>query len=692
MSGSVRPRFGAGLRRFFYNRLAVVGLGILIAIAAVSLLAPILPLAHPNITDLAMRIMPPGTEGHVLGTDQLGRDILSRLIWGTRISLAVGLSATAIAAIIGSLIGIVSAFYGGVIDNTLMRGIDMLMAFPYILLALAIVAVLGPGLFNALIAISVVNIPFFARNVRGATVSLVRLEYIDAARLSGKNNFKILFGELLPNVMPVIVITISTTVGWMILETAGLSFLGLGAQPPTPDLGSMLGDGRSVILTAPHVATLPGLVILVLVIGINLVGDGLRDVLDPYLRAGALVSPRPATEVDAKLLARKRAEKADDRRAGESEDGNRKTGAPGGAQSDGGDSGQPDGDAQSDGDGSGHSDGGAPHISELPLSVRNLRTWFWQRDAQIHAADDVSFDLPKGRALGIMGESGSGKSVTALSVLGLVPTPPGRIMDGSVAYYGEELVGAPLEKLRFYRGNRIAYIFQNPMTSLNPLFSVGEQIAEAVRRHQPVTGEEARAKAGELMDMVQIPDARRRINDYPHQLSGGMRQRIGIAIALANDPDVIIADEPTTALDVTIQAQILRLLEDLRERYGVSLVFISHDFGVVSAVCERIVVMYAGEIVESGSVEEIYRRPLHPYTRRLMACVPKVGSRGAEMDAIPGLPPALDRLPAGCRFADRCDMAIEACTSAPVPLEEHANGSPFGAREVRCIRAKEVTV
>lgn len=651
MSGSGRARFGAGFRRFFYNRLAVIGLAILIAIAAVSLLAPLLPIPHPNITNLAMRIMPPGTEGHVLGTDQLGRDILSRLVWGTRISLAVGLSATAIAAVIGSLIGIVSAFYGGLIDNTLMRGIDMLMAFPYILLALAIVAVLGPGLFNALIAISIVNIPFFARNVRGATVGLVRLEYIDAARLSGKDNARILFGELLPNVMPVIVITISTTVGWMILETAGLSFLGLGAQPPTPDLGSMLGDGRSVILTAPHVATLPGLVILVLVIGINLVGDGLRDVLDPYLRAGALVSPRPATEVDAKLLARKRREK---------------TGA--------------------------RPRENAADTSELPLAVRNLRTWFWQRTGQIHAADDVSFDVPRGRALGVMGESGSGKSVTALSVLGLVPTPPGRIMDGSVSYYGEELVGAPLEKLRFYRGNRIAYIFQNPMTSLNPLFSVGEQIAEAVLRHQPVAREEAWAKAGELMDLVQIPDARRRIADYPHQLSGGMRQRIGIAIALANDPDVIIADEPTTALDVTIQAQILRLLEELRTRYGLSLVFISHDFGVISAVCERIVVMYAGEIVETGSVEEIYKRPLHPYTRRLMACVPKVGSRGAEMDAIPGLPPALDRLPNGCRFADRCDIAIDACTAAPVSLERHANGSPFGPREVRCIRSKEVTV
>ncbi|MFW6388073.1 MAG: ABC transporter permease, partial [bacterium] len=295
-------------RRFFYNKTAIVGLVIILLVSAVSLLAPLLPLAHPNVTDLSIRVLPPGSEGHVLGTDQLGRDILSRLIWGTRISLAVGLSATAIAALIGSLIGIFSAFYSGVVDNVLMRGIDMLMAFPYILLALAIVAVLGPGLFNALIAISIVNIPFFARNVRGATVGLVRLEYIEAARLSGKNDMKILFGELLPNVLPVIVITISTTVGWMILETAGLSFLGLGAQPPTPDLGSMLGDGRSVILNAPHVATLPGLVILVLVIGINLVGDGLRDVLDPYLRAGALVSPRPATEVDRRLLARKRAE------------------------------------------------------------------------------------------------------------------------------------------------------------------------------------------------------------------------------------------------------------------------------------------------------------------------------------------------------------------------------------------------
>jgi peptide/nickel transport system permease protein len=511
------------------------------------------------------------------------------------------------------------------------------------------VAVLGAGLFNALIAISIVNIPFFARNVRGATVGLVRLEYVDAARLSGKRDAEILFGELLPNVLPVIFITMSTTVGWMILETAGLSFLGLGAQPPTADLGSMLDAGRDSILVSPHVATLPGLVILVLVIGINLLGDGLRDVLDPYLRSGALVSPRPATEVDESLM-RDQREKAHDTRRRRMQSGE-------------------DSEQQ---------------CRELPLAVDGLRTWFRRQAGRssraLHAVDGVTFSVAKGEALGIMGESGSGKSVTALSVLGLVPTPPGRIMDGSIRYLGEELVGSRVERLRRIRGNRIAYIFQNPMTSLNPLITIGEQIAESVRHHQDASRRSARARALELMQSVQIPDAASRLDSYPHELSGGMRQRVGIAIALANDPDVIIADEPTTALDVTIQAQILKLLDDMRRKRGVSLVFISHDFGVISELCDRVVVMYAGQIVESGRVEEIYQRPLHPYTRRLMECVPRIGSRSQTLRAIPGLPPALDDLPGGCRFADRCDMVIEACRSAPVAARR------VGTRTARCIR------
>ncbi len=656
------------LRRFFYNRTATVGLAIVAAVVIVAAAAPILGLQNPDATSLEERLLKPGAEGHILGTDGLGRDMVSRLIWGTRVSLAVGISATAIAAVIGSLIGIIAAFYEGVLDNVLMRGVDMLMAFPYLLLALAIVAVLGPGLFNALIAISIVNIPFFARNVRGATVSLVRLEYVDAARLSGLNDAKILAKEILPNVLPVIFITISTTVGWMILETAGLSFLGLGAQPPQADLGSMLGNGRRMILIAPHVATLPGVVILILVIGINLVGDGLRDVLDPYLSSGALVSPRAATEIDAGLAKRISSK----RREHGSHRGRRKR-APSAARAD---------LERSAGSTDATAPGAKANGTSL-LSIDDLRTWFWTGGEPVHATDGVSLDIPKGTAVGVMGESGSGKSVTALSVVGLVPTPPGRIMEGSIRYDDRELLGASLEELQFFRGNRIAYVFQNPMTALNPLMPVGEQIAESIRKHQALTNAEARTRAVQLMTSVHIPDAPHRVDAYPHELSGGMRQRVVIAMALANDPDLIIADEPTTALDVTIQAQILQLFDELRRTRNVSLLFISHDFGVISQVCEKVIVMYAGQVVEAGTVKQIYREPLHPYTRRLMACVPRIGERAREMDAIPGLPPALDALPGGCRFADRCDMAIDACRREEVPL------SAIGTREVRCIRASE---
>ena len=250
-----RPGFW---RLLLNNRLAAGGLAVLGVILLLALAAPVLPLPDPDITDPADRLLPVLAAGHPLGTDALGRDILSRLIWGARVSLAVGLSATLIAAFFGSLIGLVAGYAGGRADNILMRLIDTIMAFPYILLALAIVAVLGPGLLNALYAIAVVNIPFFARNIRGVTRGLSRREFVDAARLSGKSNALILFGEVLPNVMPVIVITMSTTIGWMILETAGLSFLGLGAQPPQADLGSMLGEGRKILFTSPHVSIIPG--------------------------------------------------------------------------------------------------------------------------------------------------------------------------------------------------------------------------------------------------------------------------------------------------------------------------------------------------------------------------------------------------------------------------------------------------
>jgi len=624
-----RPGPWARLRR---NQLALLGLAVLGVLMLLALGAPLLPLYPPNATSLAERLLPPLTGGHLLGTDQLGRDLLSRAVWGLRVSLAVGAVATALAALVGSAIGLVAGFFGRWVDNTLMRGIDMLMAFPYLLLALAIVTVLGPGLLNALYAIAIVNIPFFARNVRGATVSLVRQEYVDAARLSGMSDWRILLGELLPNVLPVILITISTTLGWMVLETAGLSFLGLGAQPPQADLGSMLGAGREVFLQAPTVATVPGLVILLLVVSINLLGDGLRDVLDPRLGGGALMRPLAATEVALTPA------------------------------------------APHDGQG----DAGAL------LTVERLSTRFFMGEQVYRAADDIRFRLQPGECVGLVGESGSGKSVTALSLLRLAASPPGRIVAGRVNLDGEDLLTLPLERLQGVRGNRVAYIFQDPLTTLNPLMPVGQQLAEAIRRHQGLPRRAAWARAGELLAAVHIPDAARRRRAYPHQLSGGMRQRVGIAMALANDPDVIIADEPTTALDVTTQAALLRQLDTLRRERGLALLYITHDFGVVEALCDRVLVMYAGQIVETGSVAELLRDPRHPYTRRLLDCVPRLGAAAGRREAIPGVPPSLAQLPAGCHFAERCDRVESRCRRAPIPLHDLGAG-----RASRCVLAEE---
>jgi peptide/nickel transport system permease protein len=628
---AVSGRPGA-LRRLTQNPVVTAGLVVLLLIVAIVLLAPVLTLADPNVTNVAIRLRAPFTPGHFLGTDQLGRDMLSRLIWGTRVSLAVGIAAAFAAAFIGSTIGLAAGFYGRTADMLLMRIIDILMAFPYLLLALAIVAALGPGLFNAMIAIIVVNIPFFARTVRGTTLGVASADFMAAARLSGRSDLGIILAELFPNVLPTIVITVSTTVGWMILETAGLSFLGLGAQPPQADLGGMLGDGRNLIQVAPHVATIPGLVILLLAIGINLVGDGLRDVLDPRLKSGGVARTHPATAVaprDVRLgrLAQR----------------------------------EPD----------------AAAIIEL----RGLETHFTIGREVYRAVGGVDFAVHPGEAVGIVGESGSGKTVTALSILRLVATPPGRIVGGEIRYRGEDLAEAPLARLQQIRGDRIAYVFQDPLTTLNPLIPVGEQIAESVRRHQGLGGAEAMGRAIELMESVHIPNAAARAHSYPHELSGGQRQRIGIAMALANDPEIIVADEPTTALDVTTQAQILKLLNELRRNRGAALIFISHDVGVIAELCDTVHVMYGGRIVESGAVGEVLGSPSHPYTQRLLACVPELGRPDRPIQPILGLPPPTNALPPGCAFAPRCTLAVAACRAGEIEPVVVA-----GNHWARCVR------
>jgi oligopeptide/dipeptide ABC transporter ATP-binding protein len=305
------------------------------------------------------------------------------------------------------------------------------------------------------------------------------------------------------------------------------------------------------------------------------------------------------------------------------------------------------------------------------LEVRNLQTHFPTRAGLVKAVNDVSFYIDEGELLGLVGESGCGKSITALSVMRLI-APPGKIVGGSIKFKGEELTTASVERLREIRGNDIAMIFQDPMTSLNPVYTVGEQIAEALRLHRKLNKKQAWEAAIAAMKEVAIPDPARRVNDYPHQLSGGMRQRVMIAMALACDPELLIADEPTTALDVTIQAQILELLDNLRKTRKLAVLLITHDLGVVAEVADRVAVMYTGKIVEESGVEEIFRQPKHPYTQGLLRSVPKLREFGDEkltrLATIQGTVPSPTDLPAGCHFAPRCEYRMDICTRGEIPF------------------------
>lgn len=317
------------------------------------------------------------------------------------------------------------------------------------------------------------------------------------------------------------------------------------------------------------------------------------------------------------------------------------------------------------------------------LEVTDLRTQFATRAGIVRSVDGISFHLGEGELLGLVGESGCGKSITALSIMGLVG-PPGKITGGSIKLLGEELLTASTERMRNIRGNDIAMIFQDPMTSLNPVFTVGEQIAEALRLHRGLNKKQAWAAAVEAMEEVSIPSPERRVSDYPHQLSGGMRQRVMIAMALACDPKLLIADEPTTALDVTIQAQILELLDHLRKTRQLAVLLITHDLGVVAEVADRVCVMYTGKIVEESGVDEIFERPKHPYTQGLLASVPKLAEESIEkqerLRTIEGVVPDPTALPPGCHFAPRCEYRMEICARGEIPLYELANGV-----RVRCV-------
>jgi oligopeptide/dipeptide ABC transporter ATP-binding protein len=324
-------------------------------------------------------------------------------------------------------------------------------------------------------------------------------------------------------------------------------------------------------------------------------------------------------------------------------------------------------------------------MSEKLLDIRNLRTYFYTEDGVVPAVDGVNLYVNRGETLGVVGESGCGKSQTSLSVMRLIPMPPGKIMEGSeILFEGQDLLKKSESEMRKIRGNDISMIFQEPMTSLNPVYTIGDQIAEAIQLHQGLNHREAINKAIDMLRLVGIPLPDRRVKEYPHQLSGGMRQRVMIAMALSCNPKLLVADEPTTALDVTIQAQILELMKRLKKELGMAIMLITHDLGVVAEMAERVVVMYAGKVVEEGDVVSIFKNPIHPYTEGLLKSIPRMDAEAGKLHVIEGVVPNPLHMPEGCRFNPRCPYAIDKCRETQPPLEQIAPG-----RWVACFLATD---
>ncbi|MGW1978187.1 dipeptide/oligopeptide/nickel ABC transporter permease/ATP-binding protein [Streptomyces sp. NPDC001889] len=610
------------LRRMVRQPITLICLALLLLQIAVALAAPLIAPYDPAAPDVANKLQGPGAE-HWLGTDDLGRDTLSRLLYGTRTALLASAESVVIGLVLGVGLGVLVGYRGGWWDRIGMRIADVMQSIPALLLALALVAVLGNGLGNAMLAVGLIFAVSFMRITRAVVLAEREKLYVDAARVLGLRSSGIMLRQVLPNVSPPLIVQASIALGTALLIEATLSFLGVGIDASQVSWGAMLDASRQHVSEHPLLAILPGAAITLSVLVFNLLGDGLRDAGSPRSSGG-----KRARGAVAAAPAMVRADRA-------------------------------------------------PAPSDALLRVDGV-TVTDANGAQL--VSGVSFHINPGETFGLVGESGCGKSITASAILGLLPRGVA-VESGSIRLGETELAGLGGEALRQVRGRRIGMVFQDPGSALSPVHTVGRQLTDAVRAHSGLSRAAAGERAAELLALVGVPNPRERLKDYPHQFSGGMAQRVVIAGALACDPELLIADEPTTALDVTIQAQVLDLLASLRERLGMSLLLITHDLGVVADSCDRIAVMYAGQIVEERTVADAFAAPRHPYTEALLAAVPHGGTDGEPLATIPGRVPPAWAWPRGCRFHPRCPYATDGCRTGTVPMDSGG---------ARCLRASEL--
>lgn len=590
--------------------------------ALLAILGPVLFSNTAGRIDVAQAFLGPSGH-HPFGTDRLGRDIFARTLVAARTSLELAGTATAIGLAIGVVVGGMPSVLGRRVQRAVAAVINGMIAFPGVLVALFVNTIIGIGAQGAVLGLGIALVPTFARLAQTMSAKVASLEYVAAARVLGVSRVRLVFRHILPNVAEPLILTACMALGWSLLGISALSFLGLGVRPPSYDWGALLADGLTYIYENPLAALGPGLFLVLASLGFNLLGESL-----------ARLSSRDASFTETRGRRRKLRGQVWWPASPVSE-----TASP------------------------------ARSGAGAALHVTGLTVMFGSGDAVSYPVRDVSFDVGRGEIVGIVGESGSGKTMTALAVAQLVPYP-GEPSVREISWAGQDVSTMSGTALRELLAASVSVVFQDPMSSLNPALRIGTQLSEVAEVHKGISRKDAMKEAASRLADVQVPNPARRLRQYPHEFSGGMRQRAAIAMSLMADVRLVIADEPTTALDVSVQHRVLELLRALNAQTGAAILLISHDLSVVSSVCDRILVMYAGEIVEEVTTEQLTKvGPAHPYTKALLDSIPLMtATRHQPLRVIPGRPPRARAAKVGCPFAPRCDRADGKCRAEAPPL------------------------
>jgi peptide/nickel transport system permease protein len=609
---------------------------LMVAVFVLAAIGPVVWGAGADAVDTENILAQPSGE-HWAGTDNLGRDILSRVLVATRLSVMLALLAVAIAVAVGLLLGSAPFLVGRRLGRLISAAVNIAVAFPGLLLALFFAVVFGVGATGAVLAVGLAGAPGFARLTQTLVAGVAARDFVAAAKVAGVSRSRILVRHVLPNIAEPLVVNMTIGAGTALLSFAGLSFLGLGVQSPSFDWGRLLYDGIGTIYVNAAAALAPGAAVLLAGLAFNLFGESVAKAL-------GIAAGQSGPELSAARAAR---------------------------LEDGPEPGSGTGEVRSE-----------PPV----LDVRELEVTVPGPAGPVRPVRGVTFDVRRGEAVGIVGESGSGKSLTALAITRLIGDT-GRVDAARLELLGQDLRAPDTAARRRLLGTSLAVVFQDPATSLNPAHRVGGQLAEVAIHHQDLPRRAALRRAVDRLAAVRIPDADVRARQYPHQFSGGMRQRAMIGMGLMGAPALIVADEPTTALDVTVQQQVLDLLAAIRATRAVALVLISHDVAVVSEVCDRVLVMYAGRIVEDLAAEDLAGAARHPYTRALVDAVPDMTTDLTRpLATIPGRPVDPAQVPPGCAFAARCPLADARCRSDDPPLV--ADG-PDTSHRVACWHSGE---